>query len=96
MSNLGIFLTYMSPQVYAELQKASPTAMGEKFVVPGDPAKSYLITKLEGKQNALDAECANAPIKNCGTQMPPPDVETLTPAQIDTFKKWIQEGAKDN
>lgn len=95
-SNLGIFLKYDNAQVYAEFQKTSPTAMGEKFVVPGDAAKSYLMVKLEGKQAALNAECANAPLKNCGTQMPPTDVETLTPMQLDTFRKWINEGAKDN
>ena len=95
-SNLGILLKYDPAQVYAEFQKTSPTAMGEKFVIPNDAVKSYLMVKLEGKQNALDSECANAPIKNCGTQMPPPDVEKLTDAQIDTFRKWINEGAKDN
>jgi hypothetical protein len=95
-SNLGIFLTYDSHQVYAEFQKSSPTAMGEKFVVPGDPGKSYLMTKLDGKQAALNAECANAPIMNCGTQMPPPDVSKLTSAQIETFRSWIMAGAKDD
>jgi hypothetical protein len=95
-SNLGIFLREDPVQMYAELKKESPTAVGEKFVVPGDPAKSYLMVKLENKQNTLDAKCANAPLKNCGTIMPPADFEILTPAQIDTFRKWITEGAKDN
>ena len=95
-SNLGILLKYDAAQVYAEFQKMSPTATGEKFVIPGDAVKSYLMVKMEGKQDALNAQCANAPLKNCGTQMPPPDVEKLTAEQIDTFRKWITEGAKDN
>jgi hypothetical protein len=80
-SNLGIFLAFDAAQIYGELKKTSPTAAGEKFVVPGDPAKSYLIVKLEGKQSV-------------GTEMPPG--EKLPLAQIELFKKWIADGAKDN
>jgi hypothetical protein len=90
-SNLGIFLAYEPAQIYAEFQKTSPTAAGQKFVVPGDITKSYLIVKLEGKQAALASSCPNM---SCGTVMPPDD--PLTAAKIDTFKKWITEGAKDD
>lgn len=90
-SNLGIFLAYEPAQIYAEFQKTSPTASGQRFVVAGDVAKSYLIVKLEGKQAALASSCTNM---TCGTVMPPD--APLPAAQIDTFKKWISEGAKDN
>ena len=83
-------------QMYAELQKTSTTAVGEKFVVPGDPTASYLMVKLEGRQNTLDAKCANSELKNCGTIMPQADIESFTPAKLETFRKWITEGAKNN
>jgi hypothetical protein len=90
-SNLGIFLGYDAAQVYAELKKTSPTAAGEKFVVPGDPVKSYLVVKLEGKQGALTSKCAS---NNCGVVMPPD--EPLSAEKIETFRKWIADGAKDD
>ena len=93
-SNLGILLKEDGAQIYAELQKTSPTASGEKFVIPGDAANSYLIIKLEGRQDALAAKCVDAPLKTCGVAMPP-DAK-LSADMIDTFKKWITEGAKDN
>lgn len=90
-SNLGIFLAYDPAQIYSELKKTSPTATGEAFVVPGDPAKSYLMVKLEGKQAALAAKCAAG---SCGAEMPP---GSLLPAdKLETVRKWITEGAKDN
>lgn len=89
-SNLGIFLAYEPSQIYAELKKTSPTS-GEPFVVPGDPAKSYLVIKLEGKQAALATKCPNG---SCGTIMPPDD--KLPDAKLETVRKWITEGAKDN
>jgi hypothetical protein len=80
-SNLGIFLAFDPAQIYTELKKTSPTAAGQQFVVPGDPAKSYVMVKLEGKQTM-------------GTEMPPG--EKLPAAQIELFRKWIADGAKDN
>jgi hypothetical protein len=93
-SNLGIFLAYEPAQIYAEFKKGSPTAMGEPFVVPGDPAKSYLMVKLEGKQATEAAKCAGSAYPTCGVAMPPDD--PLPAAKLDTFRKWITEGAKDN
>lgn len=47
-------------------------------VVPGDPAASLLISKLEGTQS-------------CGKQMPPKALLEL--AQIDVFRAWVAAGA---
>lgn len=93
-SNLGIFLAYDSAQIYAELKKTSPTAVGEPFVVAGDPAKSYLMVKLEGKQANLASKCAGSTYPTCGAVMPPDD--PLPAAKLETIRKWIVEGAKDN
>jgi hypothetical protein len=87
-------LQYDAKQIYAEFKKTSPTAVGEPFVVPGDPAKSYLMVKLEGKQETLASKCASSKYPTCGTKMPPDD--PYPAEKIDTFRKWIAEGAKDN
>ena len=93
-SNLGILLKEDPVQIYGELQKTSPTATGHKFVVPGDATASHLMVKLEGRQDALAADCTAAPLKTCGVAMPPDN--KLPTDQLDTFRKWITEGAKDN
>jgi hypothetical protein len=80
-SNLGIYLTFDAAQIYAELQKTSPTAAGQKFVVAGDPDKSYVMVKMESKQST-------------GTQMPPD--ELLSEAKRDAIRAWIQAGAKND
>lgn len=89
-SNLGIFLAYDPVQLYGELKKTSPTA-GVPFVVAGDPTTSYLVLKLEGKQDTLAAKC---PSMKCGNVMPPDD--PLPAAKIKVFTDWIMAGAKDD
>ena len=93
-SNLGIFLAYDPVQLYAELKKTSPTAVGAPFVVPGDPSTSYVILKLEGMQATEMAKCANGPTMTCGTVMPPD--APLPETTIKVFKDWIMAGAKDD
>lgn len=90
-SNLGIFLAFDAAQIYGELQKTSPTAAGQKFVVPGDPAASYLMVKLNGTQAALAASCPNS---SCGAEMPPGD--KLPADKIEAVRKWIADGAKND
>ncbi len=89
-SNLGIYLAYDTAQLYGELQKTSPTSM-TPFVVAGDPASSYLIMKLQGKQ---DTEAAKCPSMKCGTVMPPD--QALPDAKIKVFTDWITAGAKND
>jgi len=81
--NLGIFLSNDSAQVYQELQKTSAQG-AQKFVTPGDPSKSYLVTKLDDRQKKPDQ----------GTQMPP-DAQ-LSAAQKQTIRDWITAGALNN
>ncbi len=80
--NLGIYLSNDRDQVYAELQKESPTAK-QPFVVAKNPAKSYLIVKLDGKQSV-------------GTAMPPPPDQLLSAQDRDVIRDWITNGAKNN
>lgn len=61
----------------------SPTVSTATFVVPGDPATSYLVAKLE------DA------VGITGSPMPPP-FGGLEAAKIQMIKDWITAGALDN
>jgi len=58
-----------------------PAKSGDYAIVPGDLAKSALVARIESKDP--------------DEVMPPPKTgKKLTPQQIDTFKRWIREGAK--
>jgi hypothetical protein len=54
---------------------------GYSIVKPGDSANSRLYQRISSDKKSF--------------QMPPPSSgQTLTPAQVDVIKKWIDEGAK--
>lgn len=90
-SNLGIHLTYDKAQLYAELQKSSPTPGygNAKFVVPGKPEESFLMAKMDGTQSKLPA-CSGG----CGAEMPPG--ELIAQKDRDVVRAWIKNGAKDD
>jgi hypothetical protein len=56
---------------------------GRELVVPGDPANSYLLQKLDGKHMCM------------GVRMPRFG-QPLTTAQTDTIATWICQGAPNN
>ena len=62
-----------------------------KLVAPGDPAKSFLMHKLDGPTCDTLA-CAAA--KACGAQMP--QGSALDPAERDLVRRWIAQGAKND
>lgn len=53
-------------------------------VAPGDPDRSYLVAKLEGRQASSGGS---------GTGMPPAFV--LSAGEIDAVRKWIAAGAPE-
>ncbi len=55
----------------------------KEIVIPGDGANSYLVIKLLPK-----------PPK--GAQMPIFSKKKLSEEDVDLFKRWIDQGAKDN
>jgi len=61
----------------------SPAKAGAIRVVPGDPANSYIIHKLEGRAGIV------------GTRMPRGSV-LLTEGQILVIKRWIELGARND
>lgn len=88
-SALGIHFVPGDPDgTYAELQRESPTAKGARFVVPGDPTKSFLFAKINGDEGDYTDMCG---MIGCGETMPP---GTKIPSvQRDTMRQWILEGA---
>jgi hypothetical protein len=59
-----------------------------KRVIPGDPDRSLLWTKL-----TLDT--TQATVHGCGDPMPPPTSgKSLLTSELDVFHNWIQQGAK--
>jgi len=63
------------------------------FVTPGDPARSYLMHKLDGDQCQFDALCSGS---DCQHSMPS-DLEVLIPAsERDIIRRWIAQGAQAN
>jgi hypothetical protein len=73
------------------------------IVTAGDPANSYLIHKLNGDQDMLEADCAMgmcnssscaAPM-TCGVQMPMSG-SALMASDIQTISNWIMQGALNN
>lgn len=59
-------------------------------VAPGDPAASYLMTKLEGRMSDV-AECRAMPAV-CGVSMPQGEA-LLSAEQRATVRAWIAAGA---
>ncbi|NOU34405.1 MAG: hypothetical protein HOO96_41460 [Polyangiaceae bacterium] len=66
---------------------AAPTL---HLVEPGDPAKSFLLHKLDGDACTLVGTCKDG---DCGDTMPPQG-ELLPVASRDLVRRWIAQGAK--
>lgn len=62
----------------------SPIKAGAVRVVPGDPANSYLIQKLEGAPGIS------------GVRMPRNNLTPLTDGQMLVIRRWIELGAPNN
>lgn len=59
----------------------APTKKGRRAIVPGKPGESELIKRVSSSDD--------------DERMPPPEMhKTLTPAEIATLSKWIEEGAE--
>ena len=70
---------------YSELVNvASSRKAGAIRVVPGDPANSYIIHKLEGRSDIV------------GQRMPRTGGPYLTEGQISIIKRWIELGARND
>ena len=59
------------------------------MVEAGDPTMSWLMYKLDGAQNAFDAQCVGG---SCGGNMPL-NRSQLLPTERDAIRAWITAGA---
>ncbi len=65
-----------------------------KIVVPGDPENSWLYRKASG--TAETAGCTPTSNAQCITGVMPPAMNgpTVTPAQLEILRQWIEDGAE--
>jgi len=63
-----------------------------KRVTAGDPAKSYLMHKVDGDHCLFDAQCTDG---DCGKQMPQSS-DALSETSRLVIRRWITQGALDN
>lgn len=79
-------------KVYADLVGPMSGELGSMpYVTPGDPAKSFVMHKLDGDQCMFEQACAN---HTCNDTMPRDGqlpVETR-----DILRRWIAQGAQNN
>ena len=68
------------------------------IVAAGDPARSFLMHKLDDDQCTLVNECrmGNSFRPNCGVFMPYQAPNILDVRTRDTIRRWIAQGARDN
>ncbi len=66
-------------------------------VTAGDPDNSFLMHKVDWDQCTLAAQCAATKTQytNCGQGMPYSS-DQLPASNLDTIRRWIAQGAKNN
>jgi hypothetical protein len=74
------------PDAWSQLVGIPSNQSSLSLVEPGYPDKSYLYLKLIGTQETVDGS---------GLQMPFQQ-GPLAPSQIEAFRLWIEQGAKQN
>jgi hypothetical protein len=75
-------LRLTSPDAYANLVGVPSSQRTLMRVAPNDSANSYLIHKLEGRADIV------------GHRMPPAPV--LSSEDVQTIRRWIDQGAPNN
>jgi hypothetical protein len=79
----GLNLEHQS--AYAALVSVASTGKsGAVRVVPGDPANSYIVQKLEGTAGIV------------GSRMPRNSAVFLTDGQMRVIRRWIEQGARQD
>lgn len=66
---------------------------GIPLITASDPARSFLMHKMDGTVGCADLACAAD--SSCGQAMPPAQ-PTIAQDRRDTVRRWIAQGAQDN
>jgi hypothetical protein len=86
----GIFLPPDNAgDIYTALTGPATSTLTMNVSTPGDPAKSFLMRKLDGDQCTVT--CVSG---GCGDRMPPDG--QLPVESRDVFRRWIAQGAKND
>ncbi len=78
-------LNLLEGRSYAQLVgRGSSQKAGAILVIPGDPANSYLIHKIDGQSDIV------------GARMPRGSGPFLTEGQVSIIRRWIELGARND
>jgi hypothetical protein len=94
----GTYTSAVITQVLADIVNVkSFEDLTMNVVTPGDATKSFLMYKMDGTQDMLDAQCTTGKLTPpCGLLMPWASTTVLPQTQRDTVRSWINQGAKNN
>ena len=90
--NQGVFLGQDKARVHQNLINTKAQVSSLSYVVPGDPAQSFLMHKVDGDQCTLKDTCTGG---KCGDSMPQGG-GLMSVANRDAIRRWIAQGAPNN
>jgi hypothetical protein len=85
VSGFSAGLSLAAGDAFASLVDVPSSQSDLDLIEPGEPAKSYLLHKIQGTQRSAGGS---------GVRMP--QGGTLPAAQIEKIRQWIEQGAQEN
>jgi hypothetical protein len=82
------------PNHITSWELVSPTPM--PYITPGNPAKSFLMIKMDGNQFSYDPQCMSGDYGSCGLPMPSDDAQLKPLPEREKVRSWISQGAPNN
>ena len=97
----GASIDEMANLVHAEIVgQPSLAAPGIPLVDPGKPETSFLMMKLDGCLDDVEAQCQGTSSRltdhACGSLMPEGNKDPLPAVERDLIRAWIKQGAPNN
>jgi hypothetical protein len=97
----GVAIDEMANLVHAGMVgQPSQAAPGIPLVDPGKPETSFLMMKLDGCLDDVEAQCEGTASRltdhPCGSLMPEGNKDPLPAVERDLIRTWIKQGAPNN
>jgi len=97
MDMMKVYATLLGPTPpnhTTSWELVSPTPM--PYITPRDPANSYMMIKMDGKQMMYDQRCLPGDYGSCGLPMPSDDPQLKPIPEREKVRSWIMQGAPNN